>query len=262
MPGRLLHVLAPELGVDVEVAAGRGRPRDRRAARARLAVPHRERDEAVRRGGDAATGRGRAAVARRHRGRAAGGRVRRAAARGRLRHRRDHAAAPADPHERHLRLRRRRLRPVDPRRLHRAGLPRPRPAVDAPRAGGVRRLAREALRPAGRACSGTPTPAPASSARCSSGRPGSTMGAAIRELVGYERLGLTHTWQETVEPEPADLPPLVASVRGRVRRGRHGRVGRPLRRRRADVDLPRSRAVLPGAAAGRGLPRGRRRSRR
>jgi D-alanyl-D-alanine carboxypeptidase len=37
---------------------------------------------------------------------------------------------------------------------------------------------------------------------------GRTMGAAIRELVGYERLGLAHTWQETVEPEPADPPPL------------------------------------------------------
>jgi D-alanyl-D-alanine carboxypeptidase len=37
---------------------------------------------------------------------------------------------------------------------------------------------------------------------------GTTMGAAIRELVGYERLGIVHTWQETIEPEPADLPPL------------------------------------------------------
>jgi D-alanyl-D-alanine carboxypeptidase len=37
---------------------------------------------------------------------------------------------------------------------------------------------------------------------------GVTMGAAIRDLVGYERLGLRHTWQETVEPEPDDLPPL------------------------------------------------------
>ena len=43
---------------------------------------------------------------------------------------------------------------------------------------------------------------------------GSTMGAAIRELVGYERLGLTHTWQETVEPEPADLPPLSHQYEG------------------------------------------------
>ena len=37
---------------------------------------------------------------------------------------------------------------------------------------------------------------------------GTSMGAAIRDLVGYERLGLTHTWQETIEPEPADLPQL------------------------------------------------------
>lgn len=37
---------------------------------------------------------------------------------------------------------------------------------------------------------------------------GATMGAAIRRLVGFERLGIVHTWQETVEPEPPDLPPL------------------------------------------------------
>jgi D-alanyl-D-alanine carboxypeptidase len=41
-----------------------------------------------------------------------------------------------------------------------------------------------------------------------------TMGGAIRELVGYERLGLTHTWQETIEPEPADLPPLSHQYEG------------------------------------------------
>ena len=43
---------------------------------------------------------------------------------------------------------------------------------------------------------------------------GMTMGAAIRDLVGYERLGLTHTWQETIEPEPADLPPLSHQYEG------------------------------------------------
>lgn len=37
---------------------------------------------------------------------------------------------------------------------------------------------------------------------------GRTMGAAIRELVGYERLGLAHTWQETIEPDPPHPPPL------------------------------------------------------
>ena len=41
-----------------------------------------------------------------------------------------------------------------------------------------------------------------------------TMGAAIRELVGYERLGLRTTWQETIEPEPADLPPLSHQYEG------------------------------------------------
>jgi D-alanyl-D-alanine carboxypeptidase len=37
---------------------------------------------------------------------------------------------------------------------------------------------------------------------------GLTMGAAIREIVGYERLGIAHTWQETIEAEPPDPPPL------------------------------------------------------
>ena len=37
---------------------------------------------------------------------------------------------------------------------------------------------------------------------------GLTMGAALRELIDYERLGLHTTWQETIEAEPADLPPL------------------------------------------------------
>jgi D-alanyl-D-alanine carboxypeptidase len=43
---------------------------------------------------------------------------------------------------------------------------------------------------------------------------GQTMGAAIRELVGYDRLGLTHTWQETIEPEPAELPELSHQYEG------------------------------------------------
>jgi D-alanyl-D-alanine carboxypeptidase len=37
---------------------------------------------------------------------------------------------------------------------------------------------------------------------------GTTMGAAIRDLIDYERLGMTTTWQETIEDEPADPPPL------------------------------------------------------
>ncbi len=45
---------------------------------------------------------------------------------------------------------------------------------------------------------------------------GTTMGAAIRELVGFERLGLAHTWQETIEPEPPDLPPLAHQYEGEL----------------------------------------------
>ena len=37
---------------------------------------------------------------------------------------------------------------------------------------------------------------------------GATMGAAIRDLLDYERLGMTTTWQETIEDEPPDPPPL------------------------------------------------------
>jgi D-alanyl-D-alanine carboxypeptidase len=37
---------------------------------------------------------------------------------------------------------------------------------------------------------------------------GTTMGAAMRDLIGYEALALRHTWQETIEPEPSDPPPL------------------------------------------------------
>lgn len=39
-------------------------------------------------------------------------------------------------------------------------------------------------------------------------RTGTDMGAALRALVGYQRLGLQHTYLESIEPEPADLPPL------------------------------------------------------
>jgi D-alanyl-D-alanine carboxypeptidase len=39
-------------------------------------------------------------------------------------------------------------------------------------------------------------------------RSGTDMGEAIRSLAGYERLGLRHTYLESIEPEPVDLPPL------------------------------------------------------
>jgi D-alanyl-D-alanine carboxypeptidase len=45
---------------------------------------------------------------------------------------------------------------------------------------------------------------------------GMTMGAAIRDLVGYDRLGLATTWQETIEPEPPDLPPLSHQYEGEI----------------------------------------------
>jgi D-alanyl-D-alanine carboxypeptidase len=47
-------------------------------------------------------------------------------------------------------------------------------------------------------------------------RTGRTMGGAIRELVGFDRLGLRHTWHETVEPEPSDLPQLSHQYEGVV----------------------------------------------
>ena len=45
---------------------------------------------------------------------------------------------------------------------------------------------------------------------------GLSMGAAVRELVGYERLGLTTTWQETIELEPDDLPRLSHQYEGEL----------------------------------------------
>jgi D-alanyl-D-alanine carboxypeptidase len=43
---------------------------------------------------------------------------------------------------------------------------------------------------------------------------GDTMGGAIRALVDYERLGLRHTYHESVEPEPPDLPPIAHQYEG------------------------------------------------
>jgi D-alanyl-D-alanine carboxypeptidase len=43
---------------------------------------------------------------------------------------------------------------------------------------------------------------------------GQTLGAAIRNLVGFERLGLSHTYHESVEPEPTDLPPIAHQYEG------------------------------------------------
>ena len=43
---------------------------------------------------------------------------------------------------------------------------------------------------------------------------GRTMGAAIRELLGLDRLGLAHTYHESIDPDPPDLPPLAHQYEG------------------------------------------------
>jgi D-alanyl-D-alanine carboxypeptidase len=43
---------------------------------------------------------------------------------------------------------------------------------------------------------------------------GQTMGAAIRERVEFERLGLLSTYHESVEPEPVDLSPIAHQYEG------------------------------------------------
>ena len=45
-------------------------------------------------------------------------------------------------------------------------------------------------------------------------RSGRSLGAAIRELVGSERLGLAHTYHESLEPEPLGLPPIAGQYEG------------------------------------------------
>ncbi len=43
---------------------------------------------------------------------------------------------------------------------------------------------------------------------------GRAMGTAIRELLGLDRLGLAHTYHESVDPDPPDLPPLAHQYEG------------------------------------------------
>jgi D-alanyl-D-alanine carboxypeptidase len=43
---------------------------------------------------------------------------------------------------------------------------------------------------------------------------GRTMGGAIRELLDLDRLGLIHTYHDSVDPEPPDLPPLAHQYEG------------------------------------------------
>ena len=53
----------------------------------------------------------------------------------------------------------------------------------------------------------TPTPATSCSARSSSGSPASRSPTAVRRLVGFRRLGLDHTYWETLEATPPDARP-------------------------------------------------------
>ena len=63
---------------------------------------------------------------------------------------------------------------------------------------------------------------------------GEPLATAVRRQVGFERLGLDHTYWEELEPEPdgevAARPPVL---RPHLRQHRPRCVGRPLRRRRA-----------------------------
>jgi D-alanyl-D-alanine carboxypeptidase len=43
---------------------------------------------------------------------------------------------------------------------------------------------------------------------------GVSMGAALRDLLGFDALGLRHTYHESVEPDPPDLPPLAHQYEG------------------------------------------------
>ena len=50
---------------------------------------------------------------------------------------------------------------------------------------------------------------------------GSTLGSAVRELVGFERLGATSTWWESQEPAPAGARPRAAQFVHEAEVGRH-----------------------------------------
>ena len=213
MPGRLLHVLAPDVDVDVEVASRGGRPHDRRAARARLTVPHRERTKPF--------------VA--------------AAALRLVEDRRlslDATVAMLLPgeYDELLRSGGYDTRAITLRHLltHTSGIyDFAADAYDSSIPDGFtsqvyldlgRRWTR--FEQVGFAVShGAPYGPPGArfgysdTGACLVGEvlertTGLSMGSAIRELVGYERLGHGHTWQESVEPEPAGLPPLSHQYEG------------------------------------------------
>ena len=84
---------------------------------------------------------------------------------------------------------------------------------------------------------------------------GGTLGAAYRDLLRFDVLGLDSTWLEQVEPEPgrgARAGPAVLRGPGHVRRRS---LVRPVRRRRAGVDGRRPRPLPAGAARRRGVRR-------
>ena len=190
-----------------------GRPHDGRSARGGLAVPHRERHEAVRGRRHAPVGRGRASLARRDRRDAPRGEYDELLRRGgydtdaiTLRHLLTHTSGiydfAADAYDPSIRdgftsqvyrdLGRRwsRLEQIEFAVSH--GTPYGPPGERFGYSDTGACLVGEVLERA----------------------TDLTMGAAIRELVGYERLGLEHTWQESIEPEPASLPPLSHQYEG------------------------------------------------
>ena len=71
-----------------------------------------------------------------------------------------------------------------------------------------------------------------------------SIGAAVRQLLRFEELGLQATWWEVMEPEPANVAPRVSQVLPRRRHQGLEPVLRPVRRRRTRGDDARCREVL------------------
>ncbi len=83
---------------------------------------------------------------------------------------------------------------------------------------------------------------------------GHPLAAAVRDEVGFDRLGLDQTYWESFETAPPGQAPRAAPVlRPELRQHQARRVGRPVRRRWSHLDRRRPHALLPRTVRRQGL---------